>query len=149
MQRRIGQKLVLAGIAAFCVGVPGVFAAEDGFVIKKPEDIAFKSSGEGPDIAVVYGDPTKAGFYIIRARFKPGVMSRPHYHPQDRHVTVLSGTWWAGTGKVFDPDKTVPLPPGSYMMHPAGAPHFDGAKGEEVVVEIKGMGPAPSIRVEP
>ena len=52
MQRRIGQKLVLAGIAAFCVGVPGVFAAEDGFVIKKPEDIAFKSSGEGPDIAV-------------------------------------------------------------------------------------------------
>ena len=78
---------------------------------------------------------------MLRARFHPGVMSRPHTHPQDRHVTVISGTWWAGQGTTFDPNKAVPLPPGSYMLHPKGEAHYDGAKDAEVIVEIKGFGP--------
>jgi quercetin dioxygenase-like cupin family protein len=102
-------------------------------------------AGSGPDLAVIAGDPTKEGFYIIRARFRPGVMSQPHFHPGDRHVTVLSGTWWAGKGTTFEPNNTTPLGPGSYMLHPAGEPHFDGAKDVEAIVEIKGMGPAPSV----
>jgi quercetin dioxygenase-like cupin family protein len=139
----------LAGVALACV--PSTFAAVDanGFVIVKTDEIKWQrnESGTGPDIAVIYGDPQKEGFYIIRARFAPGVMSRPHTHPTDRHVTVISGTWWAGTGKTFDPSKTTPLTPGSYMMHPAGAAHFDGAKDVEAIVEIKGIGPAPSVPV--
>ncbi len=127
--------------------VPSSQAAvdENGFVIIRPSDITWQHNTEGPDIAVIYGDPQEKGFYIIRARFRPGVMSRPHYHPSDRHVTVISGTWWAGTGTEFDPNKTTPLGPGSYMMHPAGEVHFDGAKEVETIVEIKGIGPAPSI----
>jgi quercetin dioxygenase-like cupin family protein len=141
----------IAVLAFAAAALPNVFAAEDGFVIKKPEDIVFSPNpnGEGPEFATIYGDPTKEGFYIIRARFKPGVMSRPHRHPHERFVTVIKGTWWAGTGSVFDPSKTTPLPAGSYMLHPAGAAHYDGAKDEEVIVEIKGMGPAPSIPVKP
>ncbi len=138
-----------AAAAALLVFVPRAFAAEDaeGFVTITPADIQFQPNpaGSGPDIAVIYGDPTKPGFYVIRARFKPGVMSQPHYHPGDRHVTVISGTWWAGTGKTFDPNKTVPLAAGSYMMHPAGKVHFDGAKDVEAIVEIKGIGPAPTV----
>jgi quercetin dioxygenase-like cupin family protein len=122
-------------------------AAEDeqGFVRVKPEEIVWQKRENGPDIAVVVGDPQKEGFYIVRARFAPGVMSQPHYHPNDRHVTVLSGTWYTGTSATFDKDATVALPAGSYMLHPGGAVHFDGAKDQEVIVEIKGMGPAPSI----
>jgi hypothetical protein len=30
--------------------------------------------------AIVEGDPTKPGFYIIQVKFPPGVMSRPHFH---------------------------------------------------------------------
>lgn len=136
---------VVAGVAL--ASLPNVFAAD--FVIVKPDQIKYlpNENGTGPDIAVIYGDPTKAGFYIIRARFKPGVMSRPHTHPTDRHVTVISGTWWAGTGKTFDPNKTTPLGAGSYMMHPANEPHFDGAKDVEAIVEIKGIGPAPNVPV--
>jgi hypothetical protein len=26
--------------------------------------------------------------------------SRPHFHSNDRFITVLKGTWWVGTGKV-------------------------------------------------
>ena len=136
----------LLGALAVCAAA---FAAKDekGFVIVKPSEIVYEKNpaGSGPDIAVIAGDPTKEGFYIIRARFAPGVMSQPHFHPGDRHVTVISGTWWAGKGPNFDPNSTTPLGPGSYMLHPAGEIHYDGAKDVEAIVEIKGMGPAPSI----
>ena len=137
-----------ACVAAALAFVPSLFAQDDaGFVIVKPAQIEYgpNPAGSGPDIAVIYGDPTKQGFYIIRARFKPSVMSQPHHHPTDRHVTVISGTWWAGTGSVFDRDKTTPLGPGSYMLHPAGKVHYDGAKDVEAIVEIKGIGPAPTV----
>jgi len=127
--------------------VGGAAEDEDGFVRIKPEEIVWDEREPGPDFAVIAGDPQKEGFYVIRARFAPGVMSRPHYHPTDRHVTVISGTWYTGSGDEFDPNATVPLSPGSYMLHPANAVHFDGAKDEEVIVEIKGIGPAPSIPV--
>ena len=149
MQRqRLG--LLTAALLGIALGVlPRAFAEKDaqGFVVTKPGEIKFvpNETGSGPDIAVIYGDPTKAELYIIRARFKPGVMSKPHYHPTDRHVTVISGTWWAGTDASGDPNKTTPLGPGSYMLHPAGKVHYDGAKDVEAIVEIKGIGPAPNI----
>ena len=140
---------MLGAASSLLCAVPSSFAAEDekGFVIVMPNEIVFQKNptGSGPDLAVIAGDPQKEGFYIIRARFAPGVMSQPHSHPGDRHVTVISGTWWAGKGATFDPNTTTPLGPGSYMLHPAGEVHFDGAKDVEAIVEIKGMGPAPSI----
>jgi quercetin dioxygenase-like cupin family protein len=132
---------------AFTALVPSSFAAVDskGFTIIKPDEIVWKRNADGYDVATLTGDPTKEGFYVIRVRFPPGTMSKPHYHPTDRHVTVISGTWWAGTSADGDRSKTVPLGPGSYMIHPAGAVHYDGAKDVEAIVEIKGIGPAPSI----
>jgi quercetin dioxygenase-like cupin family protein len=143
----IARGLAWLGVPAALALLTAVPAAEDedGFVRIKPEDIVWEDRPTGPDIAVIAGDPQKEGFYVIRARFAPGVMSAPHYHPNDRHVTVISGTWYTGTGTDFDEDETVALPAGSYMMHPAGKVHFDGAKDAEVIVEIKGLGPAPSI----
>ena len=35
------------------------------------------------------------------------------------------------------------------MKHPAGAPHYDGAKDEEVIVQIIGRGPVMSPRIDP
>jgi quercetin dioxygenase-like cupin family protein len=95
----------------------------------------------GVQSAVLEGDPSKPGFYLIVNRFPPGVMSRPHTHPDERHVVVLKGTWYTGEGESFTPDKTTPLKPGDYMRHPAGGPHFDGGLDEEVFVLISGYGP--------
>lgn len=72
-------------------------------------------------------------------------MSRPHFHQRDRFFVVLSGTWWTGTGDNFDPDNTVPVPAGSYVSHHASKVHYDGAKDEEVIIQVWGMGPATSI----
>jgi hypothetical protein len=60
--------------------------------------------------AVLFGDPSKPGPYVVRLKWLPGNMSRPHFHPNDRFFVVLSGTWWVGTAEKFDPDNTVPMP---------------------------------------
>ncbi len=96
----------------------------------------------------VVGDPERPGFYVIRRRFKPGEMSRPHMHSGDRLVTVIKGTWWTGEGDVFEPSKTIPVRAGGFMLHPAGFHHWDGAKDEEVIVQIIGMGPVTTTDVE-
>ena len=75
-------------------------------------------------------------------------MSTPHFHDQDRLVTVIKGTWYSGEGDVLDPARTTPMKTGAFMLHPAGLHHFDGAKDEEVIVQIIGMGPVTSTDTE-
>jgi quercetin dioxygenase-like cupin family protein len=102
-------------------------------------------------IGNVYGDPTKPGLYVIRNRFMPGRGSRPHYHSQDRYITVIKGTFWVALGPdsdVYNPDKMTPMKPGSFLFEPANGHHYDGAKDEEVIVQIMGMGPVTSTSVQ-
>jgi quercetin dioxygenase-like cupin family protein len=122
-----------------------------GFVRVAPEDVRWvvENDGSGVERATIEGDPTKPGLYVTRIKFPPGVMSRNHFHGEDRHAVVLEGTWYTGTGDEFAPDKTMGLKPGSYMKHPAGAHHFDGAKDEEVILQIIGMGPSTTTRLRP
>ena len=124
-----------------------------GFVRVTPEQVKWvddpDAAGFGIQRAVIQGDPAKPGIYVIRIRFPRGVMSRNHFHKEDRHAVVLQGTWWTGTGDEFAPEKTVPLKTGSYMMHPAGEHHFDGAKDDEVILQLIGYGPSSTIRLRP
>ncbi len=119
------------------------------FVRVAPEDVKWVKDTDGVERATMAGDPAKEGLYVIRIKFPPGIMSRPHYHREDRFAVVLKGTWWTGTGTEFAPDKTVPLKVGSFMKHPAGENHFDGAKNEEVILQIVGYGPSTTVRVRP
>jgi hypothetical protein len=75
-------------------------------------------------------------------------MSRPHFHPNDRFFVVIVGTWWMGTGERFDPESTVPAPAGSDVIHYAGKVHYDGAKNEETIIQVWGMGPATATPAE-
>lgn len=97
----------------------------------------------GVETVVLEGDPSKPGYYLTINRFPPGVMSRPHFHPDERWIIVLRGTWYTGEGNdwVTDRGKLVGLKPGDYMRHPAGGPHYDGALEEETWVAIGGYGP--------
>ena len=115
-----------------------------GFEQVQPDQLNWKlvPGGHGLMMAIVSGDPSKPGIYVVRAKFPPGVMSVPHFHGEDRFVTVLKGTWYTGTDEHWDPTTTVGMPVGAFMKHPAGAIHFDGAKDEEAIVQIMGLGPS-------
>jgi len=128
------------------------FAAEpDPAVLsyKLPGDLKRNESAAYPGLrnAVLYGDPAKPGPYAVRNRFSPNTFSRPHFHPNDRVIVVVSGTWWIGTGEKFDPESTKPMPAGSVVVHYGGKVHYDGARNEECEIIIYGIGPATSARV--
>jgi quercetin dioxygenase-like cupin family protein len=116
---------------------------------KTPDDIKWVRNPAGTaEFAVLHGDPGKPGPYVMRLKWLPGNMSRPHFHEHDRFFVVISGTWWVGTGEKFDPDSTVPVPAGSYVVHYAGKVHYDGAKDEETVIQVWGMGPGTAVPAE-
>jgi len=94
------------------------------------------------------GDPTKTGPYVVLNRFKPGNFSKPHFHPNDRFITVVKGTWWIATGNKFDKNEMVAMPAGSFVTDFAKQVHWDGAKDEEAWVLIVGDGPGTLTYVE-
>jgi hypothetical protein len=145
--------VLLAVLAGLLATGPAAFGDRDaqGFVVVPPEQVAWKDvpNSMGVQVAVMEGDPAQPGIYVVRVKFPPGVMDINHFHPDDRHVVVLKGTWYAGTGDEFAPERTVGLKPGSYMKHPAGGHHYDGAKDEEVIVQIVGYGPSGTTPLRP
>jgi hypothetical protein len=109
---------------------------------KLPNQLQWSEALPGAKMAVLHGDPSKPGPYIVLIKWSPHSMSHPHFHPNDRFITVISGTWWVGTGSRFDPESTVPMPAGSFVTHFGKQIHYDGAKDEEAMIEIVGEGPA-------
>ncbi|HEY3129469.1 MAG TPA: cupin domain-containing protein [Acidobacteriota bacterium] len=91
-------------------------------------------------VAVVSGDPTKPGPYVIRIKTPDGEKIPPHWHPQDENVTVLQGTLAVGTGDKFDQTAGHDLPAGGYLLMPKGVHHFAWSKGESLI-QVHGQGP--------
>jgi quercetin dioxygenase-like cupin family protein len=99
--------------------------------------------------AVVQGNPADPGKpYVVRVRFPPNTMSPPHFHPEARYIVVLKGTWWVGAGPKWDRDATTPVPAGSFVIHHPNKVHYDGAKDEEVLLQIIGVGPSATVPVD-
>jgi hypothetical protein len=120
-------------------------------IYKLPDQIPWSApDARGVQNAVVVGDPSKPGFYVVFTKWLKGNhFSRPHFHPNDRYITVLQGTWWVGSGSKFDPDNgTTAMPAGSFVTHFGKQVHWDGAKDEDAVLMIMGEGPATSTAAE-
>ena len=108
--------------------------------ITLPADIKWTKTATN-ERAVLYGDPSKPGYYVVLQKWLPHNNSRPHKHPNDRYIQVLSGTWWVNTGANYDPAGFKPVPAGSFVVHTANEYHYDGAKDEPALLQISGMGP--------
>lgn len=139
MLRRALLLAMLSGPALAQSVDPAVIA------LRPPDQIPWGPvTANGNQQAVLVGDPSRPGFYAVMVRWLPGHMSRPHSHPNHRFITVISGTWWMGSGTNFDPASTVPAGPGSFVTHFARGIHYDGAKDEPAVILILGEGPGTS-----
>src|SRR5438477_8384972 len=128
-----GRVLPVAQILLLLLGAGAAFAADlnpAALAYRSPDQLKWRdpTGAAGVNQAVLHGDPTKPGLYVVLNRFKPGNFSRPHFHPNDRFITVVKGTWWVATGNKFDTDNMVPMPTGAFVTHLAKKVHWDGAK---------------------
>lgn len=95
----------------------------------------------GAELAVIDGDPSKAGAaFTIRAKFPDGYKVPPHWHPTDERVTVLQGSLGVGVGNKFDAAAGRELAAGSYAAMPKGLRHYAWAIGD-TVIQISAIGP--------
>ena len=109
-----------------------------------PEDIDWKPFAAFPPsvrLAVVVGQPSEPGPYVIRVKVPSGVKLMPHRHPEDRVYTVMSGVFYIGLGDQFDGDQVEAYPAGSVIVLPGNTSHFHWAKSGEYVTQVTAIGP--------
>jgi len=102
----------------------------------------------GAEVAVLEGDPSKAGMFTLRLKMPDGYTVPPHSHPTDEHVTVLSGSVMVGMGNKLDESAMKALAAGGYTTMPARANHYVRAKGE-AVLQVSASGPFEVKYVDP
>lgn len=95
---------------------------------------------QGAQIAVLNGNPMKAGPFIMRLKFPDGYKIAPHWHPAAENITVLSGELHAGIGRTPDESNADAYPAGSFAHMNAHVPHYASAKGE-TVIQVGSTGP--------
>jgi quercetin dioxygenase-like cupin family protein len=95
---------------------------------------------DGRQRAQLLGDSSRGGAWVDRVKIPNGGRVLAHTHPHDEVVTVIEGTWYVGVGERFDPDKLKGYPAGSFIVIPAGVPHFLAAKDGAVIVQLSGTG---------
>ena len=94
----------------------------------------------GLERAVVSGDPSKPGPFVMRLRSAKAATIAAHWHPTDENVTVLKGTLKLGMGDKYDAKALHALTAGAYSFMPANTRHF-GTFAPGTVIQIHGLGP--------
>jgi quercetin dioxygenase-like cupin family protein len=102
----------------------------------------------GAKMAVVSGDPGKAGEFVIQLSMPAGYKISPHFHPTDETVQVKKGTFLVGMGDAFDMKSTKPMKVGDKGSIPAQMHHFAAAK-TATIVSVTAMGPFAMTYVNP
>ena len=94
---------------------------------------------DGRQRAHLFGDSTQDGTWIDRVKIPGGARVLAHTHPQDELVTVIQGTWYLGEGGKFDSAKLKGYPASSFIVIPAGIPHFVATKEGTVIIQLSGI----------
>lgn len=142
----IAAKNLLKVVAAEVVKerAPSHQPGQDIFKAVLPEDIDWKPFAAFPPsvrLAVVVGQPSEKGPYVIRVKVPSGVKLMPHKHPEDRIYTVISGIFYIGLGDRFDAEKLVAYPPGAVIILPGNTSHFHWAKSGDYITQVTAIGP--------
>src|SRR5688572_28479351 len=122
--------------SVMCAGlVHAILAPNDMTSTKGPPTLP-----AGVQIAVIEGNPGQAGAFTMRLTFPAGTRVEPHFHADVEHATILSGAVSWGIGDAFSVERLRRMPVGSFILIPAGLPHY-GIVEEETVIQVHGMGP--------
>jgi quercetin dioxygenase-like cupin family protein len=129
--------IYLSVLLAFVASV----AVADDAGIYPPNELKWqdgpKSIPAGAKLALLEGDPTKEGPFVMRLKLPDGYKIPAHTHPKTERVTVISGTFNIMMG---DDNHARKMPAGSFGYWAAGMKHSVSAEGE-TVVQLHGVGP--------
>lgn len=129
--------VILAGLASAAIA-----GESDGFV--NPKDIhwgpAPAAIPKGAKIAVLQGDPFKSGPFVIRLMVPAGYEIPPHWHTQDESLTVISGSFYFGTGDKAETRNAPTISAGAFH-HLSGKDHHYLVARTASVIQINGNGP--------
>jgi hypothetical protein len=117
-----------------------------------PEDIGWKPFPALPPsarLAVLAGEPTGPGPYVIRVKLPAGIKLMPHAHPEDRVYTAISDVFYIGLGEHFNSATLEAYPPGSVIVLPGGTPHFHWARSGDYITQVTAIGPLGLEYVDP
>src|SRR5215472_4048027 len=98
--RRLSMKIALPTLIA-AVAVAGVASTAPADTVKRHTIVPLQEIKWGPapavlppgaEAAVLFGDPSKEGLFVLRLKFPKGYRVPPHKHPVDEVLTVISGT---------------------------------------------------------
>jgi uncharacterized RmlC-like cupin family protein len=133
-----------------CLGLPAIVQglhaqATPAATAMTPSEMKWGAQGSlamaGMEQVNLVGNPSKPGPYTLRLKFPAGFKLAPHTHPDDREVTILSGTWYTGYGERFEEAALKALPAGSFYTEPANVSHFVEVR-EPVTIQVSGTGPS-------
>ena len=99
-------------------------------------------------MAVVSGDPGKAGTFKVELSMPDGYRIPPHFHPTDETVQVKHGTFLVGMGDKLDLKKTKTMKAGDKGEVPAEQHHYAATRGA-TVVSVTAKGPFAMTYVNP
>ena len=141
------RKLVLAGLIVAAMAVTSVLVwpkqNEKEITALTPEQVKWFTPPyytDGRQRAQLFGDSSQGGIWIDRVKIPPGGRVLAHTHPQDELVTVIEGIWYLGEGERFDSSKLKGYPAGSFILIPAGVPHFVATKNSSAIIQLSGNG---------
>jgi len=144
---RIAWVCLAAGVFACAVFVAPVLGqvTAPAHTFITPTDIKWGDAPptlpKGAKIAVLQGDPGKAGPFVIRLMAPAGEYKiAPHWHTQDEQLTVISWMLYIGFGDKFSKRAAHALPRGGFHFLPGKEHHYAFSEGR-TVVQISGNGP--------
>jgi anti-sigma factor ChrR (cupin superfamily) len=102
----------------------------------------------GAQFAVISGDPSKSGLYVIRLKMPANYRVPAHHHPTTEYVTVVSGKFHIGMGDKLDTKHGIELRSGGFAEAAAKMNHYAWTTAE-TVVQVHGEGPFAITYVNP
>jgi quercetin dioxygenase-like cupin family protein len=134
------------------VALPFTTQAMDEHAVVQPNALKWgpapPSLPPGAQVAVLAGDPSKDGPYVIRAKLPAGYKIPAHTHPTDENVTIISGSFHFGMGDKFDAKKGETLHAGGFFRAAAGMQHYAWASAP-TIIQVHGVGPFAITYVNP
>jgi len=109
-----------------------------------PKDIKWMTGPDalpkGTEVAILEGDPSKAGPFTLRLKFPANYRIPPHWHPAIEHVTVISGEFYIGMGDKLDEKTAIAMPTGSFAFMAPEMHHY-AFTHDPAIVQLHGIGP--------